>query len=227
VSVLMASASSSRLPALACPPPSGTLDRHAGSTRTRTMSSGTADEDRRDVAKVLAGDVEAFAVLVDRHQGRIVNHLTRLVGRSDAEDLTQDTFVRAYQALDRFDSTYPFRGWLLVIASRLAANHVARRRERPYGDHGDQAPSRDDPARQIAEADAADDLQRRLDRALAELSPDTRVLYELRFRQQLSPAELANHFGISENALKVRVHRLRTQLAARLGLALDADAGKE
>lgn len=191
------------------------------------MSGGTADEDRRDVATVLAGNVEAFAVLVDRHQGRILNHLTRLVGRNDAEDLTQDTFVRAFQALDRFDSTYPFRGWLLVIASRLAANHVARRRERPYGDHSDQAPSREDPARHVAEHDAADDLQRRLDRALVELPSDARVLYELRFRQQLSPAELANHFGISENALKVRVHRLRTQLATRLGLSLDADTGKE
>ncbi len=223
----MASASSGRLPALACPAPGGTLGHHAVSARTRVMSGGTADEDRRDVATVLAGNVDAFAVLVDRHQGRIVGHLTRLVGRSDAEDLAQDTFVRAYQALGRFDSTYPFRGWLLVIASRLAANHVARRRERPYGDHGNQAPSRDDPAREVAEADAADDLQRRLDRALDEMLPDTRVLYELRFRQNLSPAELANHFGISENALKVRVHRLRTQLAARLGLSLDVDAGKE
>ncbi|HEX3134816.1 MAG TPA: sigma-70 family RNA polymerase sigma factor [Planctomycetota bacterium] len=188
------------------------------------MTGGTAEEDRHDVARVLAGDVEAFAVLVDRHQGRIVSHLTRMVGRSDAKDLAQDTFVRAYQAIERFDSTYPFRGWLLVIASRLAANHVARRRERRYGEHSDQALSSDDPARQVADADAVDALQRRLDHALDQLSPDSRVLYELRFRQQLSPAELANHFDISENALKVRVHRLRAQLAARLGLTLDGDA---
>lgn len=188
------------------------------------MTGGTADEDRGDVARVLGGDVEAFAVLVDRHQGRITSHLTRLVGRSDAEDLAQDTFVRAYQALDRFDPTYPFRGWLLVIASRLAANHVAKRRERLLGDHDDHAPAKDDPARQVADADDADALQRRLDRALEQLSADTRVLYELRFRQNLSPTELANHFAISENALKVRIHRLRSQLATRLGLTLDGDA---
>ena len=183
--------------------------------------TGTADEDRRDVLRVLGGEVDAFAALVDRHQGRIVSHLTRLVGPSDAEDLTQDTFVRAYQALARFDPTYPFRGWLLVIASRLAANHAARRRERRLGEHIAETPgpASNDPARQVAEADAADDLQRRVDRALAELSDDARTLYELRFRQQLTPAELASHFAITENALKVRVHRLRTQLAARLGLA--------
>jgi RNA polymerase sigma factor (sigma-70 family) len=190
--------------------------------------SGTADEDRRDVARVLGGEVEAFAALVDRHQGRIVSHLARLAGPSDAEDLAQDTFVRAYQALARFDPTYPFRGWLLVIASRLAANHAARRRERRLGEHVADTPgaSGDDPARRVAEADAAEDLQRRVERALLELSDDARALYELRFRQQLSPAELASHFAITENALKVRVHRLRAQLAARLGLAA-AERGEE
>jgi len=225
----MTAPSSGRLAALGSVPRPGTLAAHAPTTpapSARPMTGGTADEDRRDVARVLAGEVEGFAVLVDRHQGRILSHLTRLVGRSDAEDLAQDTFVRAYQALERFNSTYPFRGWLLVIASRLAANHAAKRRERRFGDHDEHAAAKDDPARLVSEADAADDLQRRLDRALDQLSPDSRMLYELRFRQQLSPAELANHFDISENALKVRVHRLRTQLAARLGLTLDGDAGE-
>jgi RNA polymerase sigma-70 factor, ECF subfamily len=218
----MTGIASDRLPALACVSDVDRLAHHGHPSRQRAMSGGTADEDRRDVTHVLGGAVEVFALLVDRHQGRIVSHLTRLVGRSDAEDLAQDTFVRAYQALGRYDPTYPFRGWLLVIASRLAANHVAKRRERPMGDH-DQASTVDhhDPARRVADNDAADHLQRRLDAALARLGPDARALYELRFRQQLGLGELANHFAITENALKVRVHRLRAQLAARLGLTLD------
>lgn len=183
--------------------------------------SGTADEDRLDVARVRAGDVEAFAALVDRHQGRILAHLARLVGRDDAEDLAQDAFVRAYQALDRYDPAYPFRGWLLVIASRLAANHRSRHRERPAGEGilDAEGPGRD-PAAAVAEADALHDLQRRIDAALAELPSDARALYELRFRQDLPIADLAHHFAISENALKVRVHRLRGQLAKRLGLTI-------
>lgn len=182
---------------------------------------GTADIDRLDVDRVRAGDVEAFAVLVDRHQGRLLNHLARLVGRSDAEDLAQETFVRAYQALDRYDPTYPFRGWLLVIASRLAANHRARRRERAGGEAVEAmaAAPGDDPARAVAEADAVAVLQVRLDAVLAALPDDARALYELRFRQELSTAELARHFAVSENALKVRVHRLRTHLATALGVA--------
>jgi RNA polymerase sigma-70 factor, ECF subfamily len=122
VTVVMSMApSSGRLAALGSVPRPGTLPAHAPA-QALTVSGGTAEIDRVDVARVLAGDLEAFAVLVDRHQGRITSHLTRLVGRTDAEDLAQDTFVRAYQALDRYDATYPFRGWLLVIASRLAAS---------------------------------------------------------------------------------------------------------
>jgi RNA polymerase sigma-70 factor, ECF subfamily len=211
---------------------SDTLGLHA-QTRLSSMNSNsasaktghTAESDRADVALVLAGAVDHFAILVDRHQGRIVSYLTRLVGRSDAEDLAQDTFVRAYQALDRFDPTYPFRGWLLVIASRLAANHAAKRRETTLGEHNDQTRTSQsqDPAQQVSEHDDAAHLQRRIASALASLSTESLALYELRFRQELSLGELAHHFAVSENAIKVRIHRLRLQLANKLGMELNHD----
>ncbi len=186
----------------------------------------TADEDRRDVARVLGGDHAAFAALVERHQGRIIAHLTRLAGRDHAEDLAQDTFVRAYQALPRYDPTYPFRGWLLVIASRLAANAAAKRRERPAGDLPDAVGVGGDPAERVAEADSHAHLVARLEAALATLSPDARTLYELRFRQEMPLDELAAHFQINANALKVRIHRLRQGLIERLspGAAVNAPA---
>ena len=234
----MSSALSNRLPTLANGFPSDTLRQHA-QARQASMSNNTAgarfiaesagdtaghtaERDRADVALVLAGAVDHFAILVDRHQGRIVSYLTRLVGRSDAEDLTQDTFVRAYQALDRFDPTYPFRGWLLVIASRLAANHAAKRREITMGEHSDSTRTNEtqNPAQQVSEHDAVAHLQRRIDDALASLPTDSRALYELRFRQELSLSELAHHFNVIENAIKVRVHRLRLQLANKLGVPL-------
>jgi RNA polymerase sigma-70 factor (ECF subfamily) len=181
----------------------------------------TADEDRRDVTRVLGGEREAFAALVERHQGRVIAHLTRCVGRDDAEDLAQEAFVRAYRALDRYDPAYPFRGWLLVIASRLAANHGQRRREGALGDAEPEGPrANGDPATAVAEADAEAALLRRIGAELATLSAEARSLYELRFRQELPVPELAHHFGVSENALKVRIHRLRRTLAERLGLDL-------
>lgn len=181
----------------------------------------TADDDRADVQRVLAGAVDGFAALVDRHQGRIVAHLSRLVGRDDADDLAQETFVRAYQALSRYDSKYPFRGWLLVIASRLAANHAAKRKERHHHDGDDsQIIGRDDPAKMVADNDAHAVLLQKLDHACAGLSAEARMLYELRFRQELSVSELAEYFHLSDNALKVRIYRLRSALAERLGITL-------
>lgn len=182
----------------------------------------SAEADRATVARVLAGDREAFAELVDRHQGRVRAHAARLVGASAADDLAQDAFVRAFTGLARYDPAYPFRGWLLVIVGRLAANHAARRRERPMPVDADgrtwEPAGGDDPAQASIEADDAAHLRRRLDAAVASLPGDSRELYELRFRQQLTVDELAAHFAISEAAVKVRVHRLRATLAERLGL---------
>jgi len=181
-------------------------------------SASTADEDRRDIVRVLGGDRDAFTALVDRHQGRLIGHLTRLAGRDAADDLAQEAFVRAYQALPRYDATYPFRGWLLVIATRLAVNHGARRRELPLGEAIGERGSHQDPGRELGERDALRALERRIDDALHRLTPDARALYELRFRQELPIDALASHFAVSTNALKVRIHRLRAQLAELLGL---------
>lgn len=198
--------------------------RASAPATTRPAPHGTADLDRADVARVLAGDVERFAVLVDRHQGRVLQHLARLVGRDAAEDLAQDAFVRAYEALGRFDPRYPFRGWLLVIATRLAANHAARRRERPLGEDAQQrAVGGADPVAAFCADDAAAVLTRRVDACLAALGDEARALFELRFRQELPVEELAAHFGITRNAIKVRIHRLRAALAERLGLAMNEE----
>jgi RNA polymerase sigma-70 factor, ECF subfamily len=186
----------------------------------------TADADRLDVTRALAGDREAFADLVRRHQARIIAHLVRMVGRDEAADLAQDAFVRAWTALDRYDPTYPFRGWLLVIASRLALHHRARRREPPdLGDWDPPAPGHD-PAQLLADADETEHLRRRLEAALARLGDDDRMLYELRYRQDLPISALAAELGCSTGALKVRLLRMRRRLGGLLGVDLDISGGE-
>jgi RNA polymerase sigma factor (sigma-70 family) len=212
--ILKCGSSAAQLASCAAPAPAEPRHR----TMSIPASASTADEDCRDIVRVLGGEREAFSALVDRHQGRIIGHLTRLVGRDAAEDLAQEAFVRAYQALPRYDATYPFRGWLLVIATRLAVNHGARRREQPLGEAIGEHGRQDDPGRELGERDALSALVRRIDAALDRLTPEARALYELRFRQELSINALACHFAVSTNALKVRIHRLRTQLAELLGL---------
>ena len=170
----------------------------------------TADEDRLDIQRVLAGDDEAFSALVERHQGRIRAFVRRLVGESDADDLAQETFVRAWSALGRYDPTYPFRGWLLVIAGRLATNHRARRRPQSLGDYEPTVPRSDD--------DVHAERMQKLEFALSAMAADDRLLYELRYRQELSIVELARHLALNSNACRVRLHRLRARLAAAVGV---------
>lgn len=183
---------------------------------------GLQAEDDADIARVLAGDVEAFRGLVERHQDRILGHLRRLAGASQAEDLCQETFVRAFRALADFDRAYPFRGWLLVIASRLAMNHHARIRPGRLDEEMLPVdPSSPDPAERSAASDERAHQVRRLEAALAGLSAEDRHLYELRFRQELSAAEIASHHAIAENAVHVRIHRLRQRLIAILRPAME------
>ncbi|NRA39182.1 MAG: sigma-70 family RNA polymerase sigma factor, partial [Planctomycetes bacterium] len=111
-----------------------------------------------------------------------------------------------------------FISWLLVISSRLALNHL--RNEKPH-----RLPHIDDcqvaagglgPARQIENEDQAVYIARCLDRVLSTMNEKARLLYELKFRQELSLEEMAEHLACSVSAVKVRVHRLRKSLQEAL-----------
>jgi RNA polymerase sigma-70 factor (ECF subfamily) len=83
------------------------------------------ESDRALVQRAQAGDAQAFAALVDRHAPRVRRLARQLVrGHADADDLAQDTFVRAYQALDRFDGRSEFFTWIYRIAVNLSLNRA-------------------------------------------------------------------------------------------------------
>jgi len=81
------------------------------------------------VRSVLAGDRERFELLVARYEKRLVNYLNRMVRNLDeAHDLTQEVFIRVYQALDRYDSQYRFSTWLFRVAQNAAIDVIRKRR---------------------------------------------------------------------------------------------------
>jgi RNA polymerase sigma-70 factor (ECF subfamily) len=84
------------------------------------------------VRRCLAGDEKAYRELVERYQGQVYSLALRMVRRAeDAEDLTQETFVRMFRALARYDTERPFAAWLFTIASRLCIDHIRRRKVSP------------------------------------------------------------------------------------------------
>ena len=163
------------------------------------------------------GDRAAFETLVRRYQPRIYRLAGILVGddRHEAEDLTQETFIRAYRAIGQFRGESTFRTWLHRIALNVIWSYRTRRRQRSLpslethgdGDHQvpDVATSADDPEVSLIRRDT-------IDRALAALSADARLVVILRDIQGLEYQEIASIIGVPIGTVESRLFRARRRL---------------
>jgi RNA polymerase sigma-70 factor (ECF subfamily) len=165
-------------------------------------------EDGSDAAlvrRVLAGEVEAYAGLVARYRDRLARYATHSLGnRADAEDAVQETFVRAYRALDRCEAPERFGAWLfqiLVNRCRTIGGERTRRERVVTANPG-----------AVDAADAADFGERQawadaIRWALAQLGPEQREAFLLKHVEELSYEEMAEMTGEGMSALKMRVKR--------------------
>lgn len=175
-----------------------------------------ADGDRADAevaARAQQGDQRAYAQLVRQHQNRIFRHLLNLTGsREEALELSQEVFLKAWQALPDWRPEAQFHTWLYRIASNLAYDLLRRRRIVSY------EPIAEDYDAPVDEAGPEARLQARqgmaaLDAALARLPADQREIVLLREVEGLSYDELAAALGIDEGTVKSRLARGRAALA--------------
>jgi RNA polymerase sigma-70 factor (ECF subfamily) len=176
------------------------------------------------VAQALAGSQPAFEQIVRRYQRPVLSLLVRLTGdRALAEDLAQDTFVKAFRNLAAFDVTRRLSSWILRIAHNTAIDAMRRRRipavsldtvPRP-GEAAPvepAAPLTPDPVERVA-------LQRALEAAMATLRPDQREAVALRYEEGLSFEEIGQVLRIPEVTARSHVHRARKELARLLEAA--------
>ena len=174
------------------------------------------DADATIVRRVLAGDVEAFALLVDRHHGRCLRLAVHLLGDpADAEDAVQEALLRAYRYLGRYHERDRFGAWLTRIVVNQCRSTAARRRR--------VLPAVLPEALEWGGADGvahhpADEAARRdeLHRALAHLPADQREAVVLRYADDLSYDEMAAVTGATVAAMKMRVQRACRRLRALL-----------
>jgi RNA polymerase sigma-70 factor, ECF subfamily len=158
---------------------------------------------------------------VRRFQRPVISLLVRLTGDSAlAEDLAQETFVKAFRNLAAFDATRRLSAWILRIAHNVGVDAMRRRRIRIVS--LDAAPSRDAPHAAEPPAPSAPDpverdaLRRALQRAMAALRPDQREAVVLRYEEGLSFDEIGQVLGIPEVTARSHVHRARKELARLL-----------
>ena len=192
-----------------------------GSTAAHEESPGAAAPDAAAVRRVLAGDAEAFALIVNRHHERCLTVASGILGDADdAEDAVQDAFVRAYRALGSYQEREKFAPWLLRIVVNCCRTHASRRRRwAPLPDDSERTEALIDEAAGGGDAlDALEATARReeLSRALARLGPEAREAVVLRFGQELSYEEMATITGVGVSALKMRVQRACARLRVLL-----------
>ncbi len=178
-----------------------------------------AVDERRAIEAVLAGERGAFRVLVDRHHRGVLLLMTRLVGNpSDADDLAQQAFVSAFDALGDFDVERRFSTWLYRIAINLAKDHLKSKKRGetalPDGEVTHAAF-----AGRIGPTDApaeARELHEQLSGALSQLDFADREIIVLKDIEELSFDEIREITGRPITALKIRAVRARGRLRAAL-----------
>jgi len=172
-------------------------------------------EEHRLVRRAQRGDSAAFAELVRLNQDRIYGLALRMVGADAAEDLAQQTFIKAWQALGRFDGKAGFGTWLYRIAINACLDHLRRRdraRPLPLEEATWAGPDGDDVADQVT--DAAEQAERRtaLAWALEHLSAEDRLLLYLRVAEERSYEAIAELLGINSRTVGTRLYRIRARL---------------
>jgi RNA polymerase sigma-70 factor, ECF subfamily len=171
------------------------------------------------VRRVLDGDVAAFTALVDRHAAPCLRFATRMLGDvHDAEDATQETLVRAYRALARYEERQHFRTWLFQILVNRCRTLMRRRQHRARFFVVDDDVVRRATGPALVEMEVGEELRY----AVALLDAPLREAFLLKHVEQLSYDEMHAITGASVPALKMRVKRACERLRITLRQAMDA-----
>jgi RNA polymerase sigma-70 factor (ECF subfamily) len=158
--------------------------------------------------------------LVESYEAAVFHLIWKTVGNSeDARDLTQETFVRAIRALDRFDISRPFRNWIFRIAANLAIDHLRRARLQtvsidvdPDDESGRRAPLLVDDGLRPDEAQERARMSGMLGRLVDRLPPEYRTVIHLRHHEQLAYEEIAVVLRVPLGTVKARLHRAHRRL---------------
>jgi RNA polymerase sigma-70 factor (ECF subfamily) len=182
------------------------------------MDTASQKNDPELVARVLGGDDDAFRQLVERHSRSLYRSAYRIVGNAaDADDVVQETFLRTYRSLTRFDARASFTTWIHRIAINCSLDLIDSRKRR--GTHA----SEDEDLDRLVSSDAMPDrvvlgseMQRAIAAAMNELSGNERTAFVLRHFEGMPLEEIGQILGTRLNATKNTVFRAVKKLREQL-----------
>ena len=183
---------------------------------TDATRPGAASE-KELLARCRHGDQTAYRILVERHGPMVWRVAFRMTGsRTDAEDLSQEAFIKAFRSLWRFRGGSKFSTYVCSIVVNLSLNYIRRKRRRvlsPMGPEPPACPGCETSPRSVAESN---EIRAILERELAALSPQFRAAVVLTAIEGMTHSEAAKVLGCAENTVSWRVHEARKRLRRRL-----------
>ena len=183
----------------------------------------TVSRDEKWVRQTLAGSEEAFAEIVQRYQRPVFSVIVRMVRDAGlAEDLTQETFIKAFRALKSFDPKRKLSSWLFTIAHNTAIDHLRKKTPQTVPleaeDEGqdmlETLPATD--AETPERAAMSRELGLAFERELRAMRPEYAEILVLRFQEGLAYEEISEVTGLPIGTVKTHLFRARRQLAKRL-----------
>ena len=179
------------------------------------------NEDLQLIQQCLGGECQAFAGLVDRHKRTVFNLCYRLLGnQEDAEDISQEAFVRLFQNLHKYKIDLKISNWIYTIALNLCRNHLRRKKiVRMISLTHWLQPREEDSIKELPDTGASleDKLTHRSTLALVQklaltLSEPLQIPFVLKYFQQLSDEDIAEIQNISINHVRVNIHKAKMQI---------------
>lgn len=171
-------------------------------------------DDNEYIEKVLSGNVSAYASLVTKHKNLVFSIVLKIVNnREDAEEISQDVFLKAYQSLNTFERKSKFSTWLYRIAYNAAISKTRKKKVEMVAIEETIITnySTDEIERNMSELDEAD-RQMILEKALKRLPDEDNLLITLFYKNENSIEDISDITGLSVSNVKVRLHRIRKKL---------------
>jgi RNA polymerase sigma-70 factor (ECF subfamily) len=181
-----------------------------------------ADPDALVIEKIRAGDRDSFSILVSRHNQRLFRVARSILrSKADAEDVVQQAYILAYTHLDQFAGLSTFSTWLTRIVIREATDRLNQTRRKCMS-VGVLDEIGIDPAKSPADWMEHQEASSSLEMAIDGLAERYRMVFIMREVQGLTTTETAHDLGLSEETVKVRLHRAKGQLRSSLSSSFDS-----
>lgn len=173
------------------------------------------NQDQQSIDSVLSGDTRAFEVLIDRYKHMVFTLALKMVGnREDAEEVSQDVFLKAFTALKSFKGEAKFSTWLYKIAYYRSLDYL-KKNKRKLQTSAIEISEQYNVAALAGTMDELESSERKqmIKEALEQLPPDDNVIITLYYFEELSLKEIAKVMNLTPNNIKVKLFRSRSRLA--------------